>query len=112
MIYIQEAHTKLWPIGLNHPDPQVNFQDRCERARSFVDEEKVPFDFNLYVDTWDNEFSNTYQSWPDRFYLIDDNKRLLASSEYGRDGDEDGKVITDCTEILEWLISQYEANHI
>ena len=105
MIYIQEAHTTLWPIGLNHPFPQLHFEDRCARAQTFVDEEKCPYP--VWVDGWDNTFTHTFQAWPDRYFLVTQQGILLMQSEYGT-GDQDAKVILDCTRVLEAILQLYE----
>ena len=108
MIYIQDAHTEKWKIGLdNHPPPQKDFADRVSRANAF--QQKYANPYPTYVDGWDNECSNIYQSWPDRWHLLDQNLNLIQTSEYGWEGDMDGKVLVDCTEVLQNLIRQYQS---
>ena len=99
MIYIQDAHTEKWKIGLdNHPPPQKDFADRVSRANTFQQQYQTPY--ATLVDGWDNEFSNIYHSWPDRYILLDAKKTILQYSEYGSEGDMDGKVLVDCTTVL------------
>jgi len=100
MVYINEAHSKKWKIGLpHHPEPHKDFQDRIARAQQIVEEYKVPYE--LYVDGWNNEFETTFRSWPDKYYLIDKDLKVLMKSEYGTVGEQDGKLLTDPTLILE-----------
>jgi len=100
LIYIDEAHSNKWKIGLNnHPDPQKDFEDRIKRAKKFI----LDFDptYELYVDLWNNNYANAFHAWPDKYYLIDKDKKVLQKSEYGTKGDKDGKVIVDCTKVLQ-----------
>jgi hypothetical protein len=74
LVQINEAHTTKWPLGMNdHPEPQQSFDDRVKRANEF--NTTYPY-FNVYVDSWSNTFENTFQAWPDQYYLIDNNKKV------------------------------------
>ncbi|AYV86735.1 MAG: hypothetical protein Sylvanvirus7_33 [Sylvanvirus sp.] len=103
LIYIAEAHTTLWPIGLDHPNPQQNFEDRLTRAKIFQIEHAVPYE--LFVDGWSNSFMNTFHAWPDRYFLVDHQKndRIMKTSQYGHEGDMDGVVLEDCCVVLDSL---------
>ena len=104
MVYISEAHTKLWPLGRSdHPDPQVDLTDRLERARIFTETNKIPFP--VFVDTWEGDFERTYQAWPDKYFLLDENHRILTQSTYHKTGDADGLIKVDCTVLLEQLLN-------
>src|SRR5690606_29915251 len=69
-VCIVEAHAiDEWPVG----DPLVVTQpksvaERCGVARAFVGEYK--FKVPMVVDQLDNNFSNTFASWPVRFYVV------------------------------------------
>lgn len=81
LIQIQEAHSKSWPLGMNnHPDLQRNLYDRVARANEF-DKKLIENNINLQdkitskairvvIDTWNDEFENIYQCWPDKFYAL------------------------------------------
>lgn len=80
LIQISEAHTIEWPLGFDtHPTSQKSFDDRVERAKLFSN--KYPM-FEIYVDGWTNDFENTFQAWPDKYYLIDKDKKVLDYSKY------------------------------
>lgn len=82
LVQIDEAHSSEWPVALeNQPEPQKNIGERLERANAFVQSEQIPFP--LYVDVWSNEFAETYRAWPDKYYLINSEHTIVATSEYG-----------------------------
>lgn len=105
MIYIDEAHSDRWKIGLQekHLPPQKDINDRLLRAKTFVEKEKCPYP--VYVDTWSNDYALQTHSWPDRFFLIDKQWKILETSEYGSVGDADAKIILDCTVLLQQLLA-------
>jgi hypothetical protein len=101
LIQIDEAHSSAWPIGLkDQVEPQKDFNDRVKRANEFNQNEKVPFD--ILIDSWDNEYSTKYKSWPDKFYCLDKNKIIIAKSEYRKRGD--ALIDIDICDIIEKLI--------
>jgi len=81
LIQIQEAHSKSLPLGMNnHPDLQTNLYDRVQRANEF-NKKLIENNINLQdkitskairvvIDTWNDEFENIYQCWPDKFYAL------------------------------------------
>jgi len=79
LIQICEAHTEKWPIGLD-ASSQVNFEDRVDRARNLIKSENVPYP--VLVDSWDNTFESIFQSWPDKYYIINNNMIIQSKSEY------------------------------
>ncbi len=85
LIHISDAHTDLWPLGLNYqPAPQKDFKDRLHRANEFVNKHECPY--TVLVDSFENEFERTYHAWPDKFFLIDTETELvLQTSVYGKD---------------------------
>lgn len=99
LIQIDEAHSSAWPAGLeNQPEPQKDISDRLERANKFVSEEIVPFP--VFVDTWNNDFAETYLAWPDKYYLFDENLTILQMSTYGHEGERDALIDVDCVELI------------
>jgi hypothetical protein len=99
LIHIDEAHSSLWPVGLeNQPEPQKDIDDRIKRATDFIENENVPFP--VYIDTWNNNFAEIYHAWPDKYYCIDKNNNILLKSEYGDSGDSDAKIKVDCVDAI------------
>lgn len=73
-----------WPIGHSYRIPQhETIDDRIEMANEFIKE------FNwiipTVVDVFTNDFNNVYASWPDRGYIIYEN-RLIYMSNLNKDG--------------------------
>jgi hypothetical protein len=82
LIQIQEAHSNKWPTGMiDHPTIQHTFEERVNRAQQFVKDYTIPFE--VYIDPWGDPFENTFQSWPDKYYMIDmKNKTIMDKSQY------------------------------
>jgi len=98
LIQIDEAHSTAWPIGLkNAPNPQKSLDDRIERALQFIKEDIPPFE--VLVDTWENDFANKYKAWPDKYYCIDKNLKIIGKSEYG--ANVDALINKDCCILIE-----------
>ncbi len=96
LVQIQEAHTKLWPLGMtNHPDLQKTFSDRVERANIFKDKYKIPY--KIVIDPWGDIFENIYHAWPDKYYLIGTDHRVITKSEYNMGA----IVVNDYADFLE-----------
>jgi len=103
LIQIDEAHSKEWSIGRDYePESQKDIHDRINRANEFVKNESVPIP--VYVDTWTNDFAETYHAWPDRYYCTDSNNTIIAMSEYGSEGNDDAKIKKDCLILINELI--------
>jgi hypothetical protein len=115
MVQIDEAHTNLWPIGLDHqPLPQASMEDRISRAKEFVKTTITPsvtsttegaggaVDMSTPIvlcDQWDNAFGNLLQAWPDVYYLIDASTlTVLARSTYGSRAE--ALLDVDCVDVL------------
>jgi len=108
LVYIDEAHSTGWPLGLDdHPQPHANIKDRLRRASEFVStlaESASVNHENLYfaVDTWENNFANKYHAWPDKYYFVQlDSGVILEKSMYGNKGKKDAKILEDCTDMFE-----------
>lgn len=101
LIQTHEAHSSAWPLGLeNQPEPQGTFQERVQRAQQFMAEEKPPYD--VYVDGWDDAYEQRFRAWPDKYYFVDEQMRVLEKSEYGARADAlvDYDCLTLCRDIL------------
>lgn len=102
LIQIHEAHSTAWPTGLdNQPEPQYCLIDRQNRANDFIINEQPPFP--VYVDTWNNDFEQTYRAWPDKYYLIDRNMNVLTKSTYGERSD--ALIDVDCINIIREILT-------
>lgn len=101
LVQINEAHSTLWPTGLKEtPFPQKSFEERVERANKFVKEENCPF--KVLVDSWNNSFDNKFRAWPDKYYCVDSNKKIIETSSYG--SKKDALIDKDCLELIKELI--------
>jgi len=88
VIYISEAHAQdEWPLGkkvciMKHK----TIKDRLNAANKLKDEfgMKIP----ILVDTMENSFDNSFASWPERFYIIENGKMEFIGfpvTEFGYD---------------------------
>lgn len=99
LIQISEAHTDKWPIGLiDHPTQHINFEEKILKAQYFNN--KFPY-FNIYIDSLENEFENSYQAWPDKFVLINKDKFILDNSKYSINA----IIINDYASIIDYLVN-------
>lgn len=113
LVQIQEAHSKYWPLGMdNHPDIQHNLDERIVCANEFTSKFNISGNkgnsaIRVLIDPWGDIFENTYQAWPDQYYIIEElenkNKnnngiciKILQKSEYSIDA----KIIEDYTDYL------------
>jgi len=104
LVQIDEAHSTSWPIGLkNTPTPQKTFDERIERAKKFYYDEKLENKYiKIMVDSWKNDFAETFRAWPDKFYLFDSDFKILAKSTYG--SKHDAVIDIDCVDLISSLI--------
>lgn len=99
LIQICEAHTNKWPLGMNdHPEQHKTFDDRIKKANDFNND--YPY-FEVYIDSFDNKFENTYRAWPDRYVIVDKDKKIIGKSEYSMDA----VVVYDYAKLIEDLIN-------
>ena len=104
LIQIEEAHTDGWPIGRDYqPKNHSCFKDRVDMANQFIQNFNPPFP--VYIDDFDNKFENRFRAWPDKFYCIDQEYKVIQKSQYGDSGDMDGVVLEDCTVTIERLLN-------
>lgn len=99
LIQVDEAHSSAWPAGVeNQPEPQQNIEERIKRANDF----ESPFP--VFVDTWENDFAETYHAWPDKYYHINPDMKVLHKSEYGTGDNDDALIKYDCLELVKALL--------
>ncbi len=102
LIQIHEAHSTAWPTGLSEVvQPQTCIQDRLDRANKFIQTDKPLYP--VYVDTWDNTFEQTFRAWPDKYYLIDSEKKVLQKSTYGANAD--ALIDIDCITLIRRILT-------
>ena len=112
LIQIDEAHTAAWPMGEFWKNKQLSkigikeqakghetFAERCERANYFCDTFNPPYP--VFIDGWDNQFAELFRAWPDKFHYVDKDLKVIARSEYGREGSKDALIVEDYTVILQ-----------
>jgi hypothetical protein len=87
----------------DHPSPQTSFQERVERAQKFVKDYNVSFE--VYIDPWGDPFENAFHSWPDKYYLVDNNKKICTKSEYSYDA----AVMNDYGRLLDKELADFVA---
>ena len=106
LVQIQEAHADdKWPAGLkDHPMAQQNFQDRVNRAKQFIEESKPQDPFFVRVDGWDDTFDKKFHSWPDKYYFVDKDYKVLIKSEYG--ANVDALINYDSLDLITDLINR------
>jgi hypothetical protein len=75
--------------------------DRMARAKEFIEEDQPPFP--VYVDTWEDTFEQTFHAWPDKYYLIDRDMRILKKSTYG--AQSDALIDEDCIQVVRAMLS-------
>ena len=103
LIQIDEAHSSAWPVALpNQPEPQRNIGERLERANEFVLVDNPPFP--VYVDTWSNEFAETYHAWPDVYYTFGPDLKITHMSTYATTHNVDALIDVDCVELIKQMI--------
>lgn len=102
LVQIDEAHSSAWPVGLeNQPDPQKNISERLERANNFVLNDNPPNSaFNVYVDTWNNDFAEIYHAWPDVYYAFESDLKIKYMSTYGTINNTDALIDVDCFDLI------------
>ncbi len=102
LIQIHEAHSSAWPTGLDRqPEPQTCLLDRLQRANEFISEDQPPFP--VYIDTWADTFEQTFQAWPDKYYLINRDMQVLTKSTYGTRAD--ALIDVDCITLVRRILA-------
>ncbi len=88
IIYIKEAHASdgwkfdgsQYSFIANHRD----IQDRIEAVKIMVEKAKINIEdnINLYCDTFDDHTNHLFRGWPERLYVLYDQK-ILYQGENG-----------------------------
>jgi len=85
VVYIREAHARdTWPMGehVSVVDDPTNIGDRLSIAKRF--QEEVSLEVPMYVDGMSNAFEEAYAAWPERFYvLVEDRVAWIAQPKRG-----------------------------
>lgn len=99
-IYIIEAHASdEWPLGKKICIPQhKTLDDRMKVAKNFI--EHFDYKIPMVVDPMSNNFNNVFAAWPERYFIIHDNK-IAHISEPGEYGDTSHWV----SDLRVWLNS-------
>lgn len=107
LVQIEEAHSSAWKLPINalfgekDVESQKNMKERIQRANYFAD--KYQLSYEIYIDSWENEFSNLFRAWPDKYHLIDENLCVIKKSEYGTEGINDARIKEDYIDIINLL---------
>jgi hypothetical protein len=103
LIQINEAHSSEWTKHLkDEPEPQKSYQDRLDRTKLFLEKyqiSKYPF-IEVYIDGWNDKADNLYQLWPDKYYLVDKENKIVKKSEYGTEGMMEAVILEDYLDVL------------
>jgi len=84
-IYIMEAHPTdgwhLFDLGDEHclPTPKT-LADRSAAAQKLSKEHNIPLE-SLYVDRMDNNADLAFAGWPERFYIVENNKIVFKGGK-------------------------------
>ena len=107
LVQINEAHSSAWPAGLpDQPEPQKCYNDRACRAKKFIKDDAPEDPFIVRVDGFDDLFDNKFKTWPDKYYLIDSDYKVLTKSEYGMK--KDGLIDLDCLDLLKDMLEEVD----
>lgn len=101
LVYVDEAHSTEWPLGLDPVEPQRTMGDRIARARTFASQHDIGH-FEVVADSWSNTFAETFHAWPDKYFHFNTNLTLLACSQYGSVAD--AVVDVDCVDVIQALL--------
>ena len=90
LVYVREAH----PVDGRQAPQNVRQGIRVESAKTMADREstaevcirQLDIRFPTLVDRMDNRVELAYAGWPDRFYLIDADGRVVYKSQPGPAG--------------------------
>ena len=106
-VYIAEAHSRdQWPVGktISCVDQTTTLEERLKNAREF--RKNFHFEMPMLVDDMDNNFHQTYGSWPFRFFVIHNGKLILKAQP-------NEKIFTyDMNEIDHWIDHFYQSSQV
>jgi len=98
-VYIAEAHANdKWPLGRHVDIPShKSFEDRVDSSDILIN--KYQFKIPVMYDTMTDEFDKNYAVWPERYYIIRDNKLVYIfcpTVDFGFDREELEKELQNC----------------
>lgn len=109
-VYISEAHAQdEWKLG--KPDgvcvnQHKTLEDRIQAAKNFVRDFELPSgedtSMTIVVDSWENDFDNSFAVWPERAFVVDIDGRLSYISTPTPDGSIDWEE-----GVLNWLETKF-----
>ena len=103
-IYIKEAHPEdEWQVGDNEKKGICYMQPKSLAQRIAIANDFVArFDYAmpLVVDSMENEAEDAYAAWPERLYVIDENRTVAYQGGVGPFGFKPD-------ELEEWLDERY-----
>ena len=86
-VYIKEAHPEdEWQMdsneteGVCYPQPKT-LEQRLAIANDFV--RRFGYPIPLVVDPIENPAGAVYAGWPERFYIVDENRKIVYKGEPG-----------------------------
>jgi hypothetical protein len=98
VVYIVEAHpTDVWQMESNIKDKVLFSSPKTEEERALVAGtcvRKLGIKFPAVLDEFDNATEQAYTGWPDRIYLIDQNRRVVYKSKPGPFGFKSAELAT------------------
>ena len=105
-VYIKEAHPEdEWQMesneteGVCYPQPKTTRQ-RLAIANDFV--RRFDYPIPVLVDPIENPANAAYAGWPERFYVIDENRTIVYKGEPGPYGFHP-------EEVEKWLAERFPA---
>jgi hypothetical protein len=90
LVYVREAHpTDGWQVPRNETEGVLlesakTYDQKDSHATSCA--RSLGIEFTSLVDGMDNAVETAYTAWPDRFYLIDSNGRIVVKGAPGPAG--------------------------
>jgi hypothetical protein len=84
IIYLQEAHAEEeWKFAVNRfqAKQQKQLEERIDTAKLLLEEGIFPKDSKVVVDTMDNLVGETFEAYPDRLYVIHEERVVYKGKE-------------------------------
>jgi hypothetical protein len=90
LVYVREAHpTDGWQVPRNEKENVLlesakSYEQKDEHATSCA--RNLGITFTTLVDGMDNATETAYTAWPDRFYIVDKEGRIVVKGQPGPAG--------------------------
>ena len=89
-------------MGLeNEPDVHKSLKDKVTKIEKYINEDNPPFP--VFIDSFEGEFEELYQAWPDKYYLVNNDKKILITSEYSKY--KEAVINYDCLFLLHDIVN-------